>query len=104
MALSAALEREVNKLFRAQWRNQSGEKILGDQWAVALTKEESNFPLIGPKEKKTHATVYVLDRNGNIQQKQYDARSRSWVDNLRKIYPDINAWVFIHSGIDPKLR
>ena len=103
MALNAALEREVNKLFSTQWQNHPGEKRLGDRWAVAFAKEESNRPLVGPKQKKTHATVYVLDRNGNIQQTQFDARSRSWVDNLHELYPKINAWVFIHSGMDPNL-
>jgi len=45
MALNAALEREVNKLISTQWRNQPGDKIVGDRWAIALAKENTCYSL-----------------------------------------------------------
>ncbi len=103
MSLFVAFEIQGNTIFKTQWTSQNGEKIFGDCWAVVLSKEESNRPVFGPKQKKTHALVFVLDRNGNVQQTQFDACSRSWVDNLHDIYPKINAWVLAHSGVNPNL-
>ncbi len=104
MAFSSALMTEAFKLFKDKWRNQPGENYSGDKWSVAIIKEENKGVHVGPSEKKTYAYVIVEDKNGNVQEKELNASSHSWVDNLRRIYPQINAWVKQHTGINPGLQ
>ncbi len=58
---------------------------------------------VGPKEKKTHAYVVVHNKNDHVEEKEYDACSHSWVDNLHQIYPKVNAWVQEQTGVNPNL-
>jgi len=105
MAIANILVTEAYKLFKDKWRTQPGENYSGDRWSVAIIKEENkglSTPL-GPKEKKTYAYVVVCDKNNTVQEKEYEACSKSWVDNLRKIYPKINAWVQEQTGVNPNL-
>jgi hypothetical protein len=105
MAIPNILITEAYNLFKDKWRTQPGENYFGDQWSVAIIKEENEglATPIGPKEKRTHAYVVVHDKNGAIQEKEYDACSKSWVDNLHTIYPKINAWVQEQTGVNPNL-
>ena len=103
MAISNILLTEAYKIFKDKWKTQPGENFSGERWSVAIIKEENRGVHIGPSEKKTHAYVVVQDKQNNVQEREYDASSRSWVDNLRRIYPQINAWVEQQTGLNPKL-
>jgi len=104
MALQEKLEKEINKLLKAKWKARKGEEIYGNGWAVSITREESNYPVIGPKQKKTHLLAIAMDKNGNIVEKQFEARSRSWVDNCHQIFPNVNIWVYMMNGEKPDLH
>jgi len=103
MAISNILVTEAYKIFKDKWKTQPGENYSGDRWSVAIIKEENKGVHIGPGEKKTHAYVVVQDKNDKVQEKEFDASSKSWVDNLHEIYPKINAWVQIQTGVNPNL-
>jgi len=103
MAISNILLTEAYKIFKDKWKTQPGENYSGDRWSVAIIKEENKGAHIGPGEKKTHAYVVVQDKNDKVQEKEFDAESKSWVDNLHKIYPKINAWVQAQTGVNPNL-
>lgn len=105
MAIPNFLVTEAYKRFKDRWKTQPGENYSGDRWSVAIIKEENKGldTLIGPNEKRTYAYVVVRDKNNTVQEQEYKACSRSWVDNLHKIYPKINTWVEAQTGVNPNL-
>eukprot|EP01118_Nematostelium_gracile_P009531 TRINITY_DN322_c0_g1_i1.p1 TRINITY_DN322_c0_g1~~TRINITY_DN322_c0_g1_i1.p1 ORF type:complete len:127 (-),score=27.56 TRINITY_DN322_c0_g1_i1:60-401(-) len=104
MGLEQVLQKEINRAFKAKWTSQRGETLRGTNWAVAITKEESNYPVVGPKHKKTSAYVIALDRSGNVQEKEFYTTSRSWTENSKAIFPKINAWIFVLTGENSNLQ
>jgi hypothetical protein len=94
---------EAFNMFKDRWKTKPGDNYSGDRWSVAIIKDENDGIHIGPSEKKTHVYVVVLDKDGKVQEKEYDACSLSWVDNLHKIYPKINSWVQLNTGVNPNL-
>lgn len=103
MAISNILLAEAYQMFKDKWKNQPGENLSGDRWSVAIIKEENEGLHTWPSEKKTHAYVVVHDKDDKVQEKEYDACSHSWKDNLLEIYPKINAWVEQLTGVKPNL-
>ena len=83
---------------RNRWEAMSKLEEYGDHYVVTGFKHKDIYPLIGGKHKKIIAKAFVLDRHGNIQERDFNSGSGN-EDKIAQVMPQISAWISLVSGI-----
>ena len=96
----------IEKAIGGRW-NVAGSETIEDpngKWCLAVVKKSDCYPLIGPKNKETIIDVFAMDSKGELQSKNFNTKSLSWIQNNNEIFPKINAWIFMMTKNNPNLQ
>ncbi len=69
----------------------------GDYYSIVAFKHLDIYPLVGGKHKKIIAYVQCIDRNGEIQEKEFKS-DPGYDKEISLIMPKINGWISLVSG------